>query len=100
MIRDEEKKNDICRPFNLPVLPLDFFSSFLNDLVNSGKVGAELGLLWSLRRRTSIMHHMSYFNFAKVFWLMVTLTKPLVEKLSLWHEKYGGLGGRACLTRD
>ena len=95
MIRDEEKKNDICRPFNLPVLPLDFFSSFLNDLVNSGKVGAELGLLWSLRRRTSLMHHMSYFGLAKLIWLIVTQTKPLVEKLSLWNEKFGGLGRRA-----
>ena len=95
MIRDEEKKNDICRPFNPPDLPRDFFPGFLNHMVNSGKVGAELGLLWSLRRRTSLMHHMSYFGLAKLIWLIVTQTKPLVEKLSLWNEKFGGLGRRA-----
>ena len=86
MIRDEGKKNDICRPFNPPDVPLDFFPGFLNHMINSGKVGAELGLLWSIRRRTSIMHHMSFVSLAKLIWVMVTKKTPLVEKLTSWNS--------------
>jgi len=83
---DEEKKNEICRPTNPPDVPLDFFPGFLRHIVNSGKVGAELGLLWTMRRRTSIMHHMRVFNLVKLIWVMVTKTKPLVEKLTSWAD--------------
>ena len=38
MIRDDERKNDICRPSNPPDVPLDFFPGFLHHMVNSGKV--------------------------------------------------------------
>ena len=55
-------------------------------MINSGKVGAELGLLWSIRRRTSIMHHMGFFSLAKLIWVMVTKKTPLVEKLTSWAD--------------
>jgi len=83
---DEQKKNDICRPSNPPDVPLDFFPGFLHHIVNSGKVGSELGLHWSVRRRTSLLHHMSFLSLAKMIWLMATRTKPIVEKLSRWEK--------------
>jgi len=93
---DEEKKNDICKPFNPPDEPLDFFPGFLNHMINSGKVGAELGLLWQIRRRTNVMHHMGFFSLAKLIWVIVRKTKPLVEKLTSWHQRFGGMGRVPC----
>jgi hypothetical protein len=80
---DEDKKNRICIPFKPPQMPEDFATGLLGHLSNSETIGAELGILWMVSRRTSLFYHMSWGNFLKTIWNVVKNGKKVEKKVRI-----------------
>ena len=60
--KDEEKKNSVCIPLDVPQNPEDFIKNFYTDAKVGDAMMATLGFRWERQRRLSVLHHIQIFD--------------------------------------
>ena len=84
---DEAKKNALCKPFNAPQLPAQWFE--LNHLSNSNgyEISRCLGIQWMRSSRLTPLYHMSNYSFLKMMMYSAWNTQKVNSKLKLFAEQ-------------
>ena len=82
---DEEKKNSICVPFDIPQTNTDYFIAGDSQNKVEEAVNKEFGLFWMRSRRCYNQHHLSVSQMMSFFWLLFT-KGDVVKKINKKYE--------------
>ena len=82
---DEEKKNSICVPFDIPQTNTDYFIAGDSQNKVEEAVNKEFGLFWMRSRRCYIQHQLSVSQMMSFFWLLFT-KGDVVKKINKKYE--------------
>ena len=79
--KDEEKKNSVCIPLDVPQNPDDFIKNFYTDAKVGDAMLATLGFRWERQRRLSALHHIQIFDLVKMMFGMMKRKERYMNKL-------------------
>merc|ERR1712142_790146 len=78
---DEEKKNSVCIPFDVPQLPDDIIKNFYTDSKVNDAMMQVLGFRWERQRRVSAMHHIKILDLVKLIYKLMKKKELYMKKL-------------------
>jgi len=84
---DEAKKNSLCKPFNAPQLPSQWFELNLLSNINGYEISRCLGISWMRSSRLTPLYHMSYYSFLKMMIYTTWNRKTINAKLKMFAEQ-------------
>lgn len=89
---DEPKKNAMCKPFNAPQLPAQWFElNYLSNL-NGYEISRCLGMRWMRSSRLTPLYHISNYSFLKMIMYTAWNTNKINSKLKLFAEQVDQYG--------
>jgi len=84
--KDEEKKNSVCIPLDVPQMPADIIKNFYTDGQVNAAMGETLGFRWERQRRASVMHHIKMLDLIQMIFGMMKRKDPYMAKLKKLME--------------
>ena len=83
---DEEKKNSVCIPFNVPETVEDYFLAAQSQNIVEDHMRTELGLMWMRSRRCFDIHHLTLTQMLGFLWV-ARRAQAINKKVDMCVEK-------------